>query len=162
MPNVMDRRAHEAQARPPHGRSRPWPPRTAPRHGSGGPDSSCAARPVIPQYTLPHAPPALSRASCVHSRSTPSCSPCSPCFQVRLLYPIYLTVRGGFARLAHGTGFTFDHIILIFQDPSAVAGLLNSLKIAAGTTTLALLIAVPLAVLSSAQFRFPGKPSSTP
>ncbi len=76
---------------------------------------------------------------------------------VCLLYPIYLTVRGGFARdVAHGTGFTFDHIILIFQDPSAVAGLLNSLKIAAGTTTLALLIAVPLAVLS-AQFRFPGK-----
>ncbi|MCC6426449.1 MAG: iron ABC transporter permease [Phycisphaerales bacterium] len=76
---------------------------------------------------------------------------------VCLLYPIYLTVRGGFAKdVTTGSGFTLDHIILIFRDPAAVNSLLNSFKIALGTTTLAILIAVPLAVLS-AQFRFPGK-----
>lgn len=76
---------------------------------------------------------------------------------VFLLYPIYLTVRGGFASdVSQGTGFTLDHIAMVFRDPAARLGLFNSFKIAAGTTGLAMLIGVPLAVLS-AQFRFPGK-----
>ncbi len=74
-----------------------------------------------------------------------------------LAYPILLTVRGGFYEdPAARTGFTLDHLVLVFQDPRLVGALFNSLKIAASTTTLAILIALPLAVLS-AQFNFPGK-----
>jgi iron(III) transport system permease protein len=74
-----------------------------------------------------------------------------------LVYPILLTVRGGFARdPATGTGFTLDHIKLIFQDPTAIRGLLNSAKIAVCTTLLATALALPLAVLS-AGYRFPLK-----
>jgi len=75
-----------------------------------------------------------------------------------LVYPIYLTVRGGFIERTADGGwfFTFAHIGMVFQDPRLLSGLLNSFKIATGTTTLAILIALPLAVLS-AGFRFPGK-----
>ena len=74
-----------------------------------------------------------------------------------LVYPILLTLRGAFyADPATHSGFTLDHLKLIFQDPRTLRGLLNSFKIAAGTTSLAILIALPLALLS-ASFRFPGK-----
>lgn len=74
-----------------------------------------------------------------------------------LLYPIALTVRGGFAAdPATGTGWTLDHLLLVFQDPTKRGGLLNSLTIAAGTTTLATLIGFPLALLAAGR-RFPGK-----
>ncbi len=74
-----------------------------------------------------------------------------------LVYPILLTVRGGFyADPAARTGFTFDHILLVFDDPRLLAALGNSLRIATLTTILSVLIALPLAVLS-AQFDFPGK-----
>ncbi len=76
---------------------------------------------------------------------------------VLLVYPIGLTVRGGFASdPATGQGFTFKHVLLIFQDPVLRSGLLNSLKIAATTTTLAIVIAFPLAVLS-AKYSYPLK-----
>ncbi len=75
-----------------------------------------------------------------------------------LLYPIYLTVQGAFVTVDPNGKlvFSLQHLSLIFQDPTAVTSLLNSFKIAAGTTTLAILIALPLAVLA-AQFKFPGK-----
>ncbi len=74
-----------------------------------------------------------------------------------LIYPILLTVRGGFAEdPATGHGFTFDHLIRLFENPIVVDGLVNSLKLATGTTTLAVLIALPLAVLS-AGYKFPLK-----
>ena len=74
-----------------------------------------------------------------------------------LLYPIALTVRGGFAADATtGKGWTLDHLILIFRDPTRVAGLLNALKIATATTLLCIIISLPLAVLS-ARYSFPGK-----
>ncbi len=76
---------------------------------------------------------------------------------VCLVYPIGLTVRGGLAGdPVAGTGWSLDHIRLVFQDPTRVAGLLNSLTIAAGTTTLAMLIGFPLALLATGR-RFPGK-----
>jgi len=76
---------------------------------------------------------------------------------VALLYPIVLTVRGGFARdVATGEGFTLEHVRLVFLDPVLVQGLINSAWIAAATTTLAIVLALPLAVLAT-QFRFPGK-----
>lgn len=74
-----------------------------------------------------------------------------------LLYPILLTVRGGFASdVATGQGFTLRHILTVFRDPVLLGGLLNSAKIAALTTTLASLIALPLAVLA-ARYRYPLK-----
>jgi iron(III) transport system permease protein len=74
-----------------------------------------------------------------------------------LVYPILLTLRGAFyADPATHTGFTLDHLKLIFQDPRTLRGLFNSIRIAAGTTTLAILIALPLALIS-ASYRFPGK-----
>jgi len=74
-----------------------------------------------------------------------------------LLYPIWLTVRGGFASdPATGAGFTLDHVALIFQDPTTREGLLNALGVATATTLLCIIIALPLAVLT-ARYRFPGK-----
>jgi iron(III) transport system permease protein len=77
---------------------------------------------------------------------------------VLLLYPIGLTLRGAFySDTAKGTGFTFLNLQLLFENPMLVGGLLNSLKIACTTTTLAILLGLPLAVLST-RYRFPGKP----
>lgn len=74
-----------------------------------------------------------------------------------LLYPISLTLRGAFyTDVASRTGFTFDHLLLVFRDPATLHGMLNSLALAAGTTVLSMLIAVPLAVLST-RFAFPLK-----
>lgn len=78
---------------------------------------------------------------------------------VFLLYPIGLTVRGGFAAdPATGRGFTLDHLRLVFEDPRLTGGLVNAFRIAVATTTLCILIALPLAVLS-ANYRFPFKRS---
>lgn len=74
-----------------------------------------------------------------------------------LIYPIGLTVRGGFAAdIATGQGWTLDHLKLVFEDPATVAGLMNALKLAGATTVLCTLIALPLAVLG-AKYSFPGK-----
>jgi iron(III) transport system permease protein len=74
-----------------------------------------------------------------------------------LVYPIALTVRGGFYDdPAGGAGFTLRHIRMVFADPVLREGLCNSLRIAATTTTLALLLALPPAVLS-ARCSYPGK-----
>lgn len=78
-------------------------------------------------------------------------------FAVFLLYPIWLTVRGGFAEdVSTGEGFTLGHIATVFADPVLRGGLVNALIIAVGTTALSFVIALPLAVLS-AHHRYPGK-----
>ena len=74
-----------------------------------------------------------------------------------LLYPIYLTTRGAFfANPAQGGGFTWNNLILVFEDPSLREGLFNAFRIAVATTILSTLLALPLAVLS-AKYRFPLK-----
>lgn len=74
-----------------------------------------------------------------------------------LVYPIGLTVRGGFAAdPATGQGFTLEHLAMVFKDPRLTGGLTNAFRIAVATTTLCVLIALPLAVLS-ANYRFPLK-----
>lgn len=74
-----------------------------------------------------------------------------------LLYPIFLTVRGGFyADAATKEGFTFDNLTIALSDPRVLTGLFNSFKIACGTTALAIALALPLALIS-ARFDFPGK-----
>ena len=71
-----------------------------------------------------------------------------------LLYPIWLTVRGGFEG-ADG-GFTLHHIRTIFADPVLRESLVNSFLIACVTTLLATLIALPLATVA-AKFDYPFK-----
>ncbi|MFI4854084.1 MAG: ABC transporter permease [Phycisphaerales bacterium JB065] len=77
-------------------------------------------------------------------------------FGLFLIYPIWLTVKGGFQEPDAQGGFTLRHLKLIFMDPVLLAGLKNAFLIAVGTTTLSLVIALPLAVLS-AKYRYPGK-----
>jgi iron(III) transport system permease protein len=74
-----------------------------------------------------------------------------------LLYPIWLTVRGGFASdPAAGTGWTLEHVRMVFVDPRTRDGLVHAGQIALATTALCVVIALPMAVLA-ARFRFPGK-----
>ncbi|QOJ01871.1 MAG: iron ABC transporter permease [Phycisphaeraceae bacterium] len=76
---------------------------------------------------------------------------------VFLVYPVVLMVKGGLASdVASGSGFTLRHVRAVFEDPIQVRALTNSALIAATTTTLCVMIALPLAVLS-AGYRFPGK-----
>jgi len=67
-----------------------------------------------------------------------------------LLYPIWLTVRGGFATdVATGEGFTLRYVGLVFRDPVLREGLVNALALAMVTTLLCALIGIPLAMLSA-------------
>lgn len=76
---------------------------------------------------------------------------------VFLLYPIFLTVRGGVASdIVRGTGWTTQHLSRVFSDPVLREGLWNSATLAACTTAATILLALPLAVLA-AGYRFPGK-----
>jgi iron(III) transport system permease protein len=75
-------------------------------------------------------------------------------FAVFLIYPIWLTVRGGFE--ARGGGFTLYHVTVIFTDPALRAGLINTFGIAVCTTLLCLILALPLAVLN-AKYDYPFK-----
>lgn len=72
---------------------------------------------------------------------------------VTLLWPIWLTIRGGFIG---EEGFTLRHVQVVLADPLMRAGLINALLIAAGTTVLSILIGLPLAVLN-ARHDYPGK-----
>lgn len=72
-----------------------------------------------------------------------------------LLYPIWLTVEGAFVT-RDGQGWTLEHVLSVFRDPVLRGGLLNALFVAACTTTLAILLALPLAVVG-ARCRFPGQ-----
>ncbi len=79
-------------------------------------------------------------------------------FGAFLIWPIWLTVRGGFyTNVAAGTGFTLDNVIGVFQDPILREGLVNAFLIAIVTTALCILIALPLAFLT-AKYKFPLKP----
>jgi iron(III) transport system permease protein len=74
-------------------------------------------------------------------------------FGVALVWPLAWVIRGGF--LEDG-GFTLRFLAGVFQNPVYVEGLIRSLWIAVGTTTLVLLIAVPLAWMAN-RYQFPGK-----
>ena len=78
-------------------------------------------------------------------------------FALFLIYPIWLTVRGGFFEdVATQSGFTFRHIVDVFTYAPYREGLVNALLVAIGTTSLCFLLALPLAVFS-ARYRFPLK-----
>ena len=62
------------------------------------------------------------------------------------LFPLFLVVKGGF--WVDGA-FTLRYFLEVFRNPIYAEGLANSFGIAAGTTTLATLIALPLAWISN-------------
>jgi iron(III) transport system permease protein len=78
---------------------------------------------------------------------------CCAVFAVTFLLPLGMVLSGGF--VVNGK-FTLEYLAGVFQNPIYAEGLLNSLKIAVGTTFLVTLIAVPLAWLAN-RFEFPGK-----
>ena len=72
---------------------------------------------------------------------------------VLLVWPVWHVIRGGI--LVEGR-FTTVYLLGVFRNPIYAEGLLNSLRIAIGTTTLTLLLAVPLAWLSH-RYTFAGR-----
>ncbi|MBC8202643.1 MAG: iron ABC transporter permease [Planctomycetes bacterium] len=75
-------------------------------------------------------------------------------FAAFLIYPIWLTVQGGFEGLEGG--FTLHHVWSVFEDPVLRTGFFNAIGIAVCTTLACLVISLPLATLS-ARCNFPGK-----
>ncbi len=72
---------------------------------------------------------------------------------VLFFWPLGRVVSGGFWVDGH---FTWRYLLGVFENPVYVEGLFNSLKIALGTTMLALAVALPLAWIAN-QFEFRGK-----
>ena len=75
-------------------------------------------------------------------------------FAAFFLWPVLQIVRGGFID-ADGH-FTLAYLTALLSDPTYLAGLRNSFLLACVSTGLALLLALPLAVVSD-RFLFPGK-----
>jgi len=75
-------------------------------------------------------------------------------FSAFFIWPIYQILRGGFID-ADGN-ITFAYLTTILSDPTYLGGLKNSFLIACAATTMAILIALPLAFISD-RFLFPGK-----
>jgi iron(III) transport system permease protein len=73
---------------------------------------------------------------------------------VFLLWPVLQILKGGFVN-ADGR-LTFAYLGELLRNPLYLGGLKNSLLLAIATTALALLIAVPLAVVAD-RYRYPGK-----
>jgi iron(III) transport system permease protein len=74
-------------------------------------------------------------------------------FAVLFFWPLLRVISGGFFT---DSGFTLEFLAGVFRNPVYAEGLRNSLGIAIGTTTLALLFALPVAWLGT-RFDFPGK-----
>jgi len=75
-------------------------------------------------------------------------------FGVGFIFPLGLVIRNGFIG-TDGT-FTLEYLLGVFKNPIYLEGLLNSFRLALGTTLLATLISLPLAWLSN-RYIFPGK-----
>ena len=72
---------------------------------------------------------------------------------VLFIAPLSMVISGGFHV---GGRFTLKYLAGVFQNPIYAEGLVRSVMIAIGTTTLATLVAIPLAWLSN-RFEFAGK-----
>ena len=83
---------------------------------------------------------------------------CLAVFAAFMIWPILLTISGGFVTSGEDgqKQFTLQYIFGVFADPVQREGLINSLLIAVMTTTLCLIISIPLAVLGTT-FDFRGK-----
>jgi len=75
-------------------------------------------------------------------------------FAIFFFWPIGSTIRGAF--VDESGRLTFAYLIEVFRNPIYLEGLWNAFLIAVASTTLTLLIAVPLAVLAD-KYLFPGK-----
>ncbi|MDO8541165.1 MAG: iron ABC transporter permease [Opitutaceae bacterium] len=75
-------------------------------------------------------------------------------FAAFFIWPIFQILKGGFID-ANGD-LTFAYLAALMVDPIYLAGLRNSFLLACAATTLALLLALPLAVVSD-RYLFPGK-----
>ena len=75
-------------------------------------------------------------------------------FAAFFLWPIFQILKGGFIN-ADGA-ITFEFVRALLTDPLYLGGLANSFLLACAATSLALLIALPLAFISD-RFRFPAK-----
>lgn len=73
---------------------------------------------------------------------------------VTLIWPLLNVIATGF--LTSDGRLTTDYLELVTSDPVLLAGLRNALSIALGTTLVALLLALPLAVLGS-RYEFAGR-----
>lgn len=74
-------------------------------------------------------------------------------FGALFLAPLWTVIRGGF--VVNGA-FTLSYLLGVFQNPIYSEGLFNSLMLALGTTSLVILIALPLAWLNN-RYDYPGK-----
>ena len=74
-------------------------------------------------------------------------------FGALFLAPLWTVIRGGF--VVNGE-FTLRYLLGVFQNPIYSEGLFNSLMLALGTTSLVILIALPLAWLNN-RYDYPGK-----
>lgn len=75
-------------------------------------------------------------------------------FACFFVYPIWHTVREAFVT-AEG-GFTFAYVAELFRNPIYVEGLANAFRMGLFSTILAILIALPLALVNHA-WKFPGR-----
>lgn len=75
-------------------------------------------------------------------------------FLLGFLLPLGLVVRNGF--VGPDGRFSTEYLFGVFRNPVYLEGMLNSLRLAVGTTLLASGIALPLAWISN-RFLFPGK-----
>ncbi|MBR1609644.1 MAG: iron ABC transporter permease [Kiritimatiellae bacterium] len=89
----------------------------------------------------------------VKNRWTPLFLAVCAILSVLFLLPIFLVVKGGFW---DDGGFTLRHLLSVFRNPVYSEGLFNSVCIATGTTSLCLLVSLPLAWISH-KYEFPGK-----
>jgi iron(III) transport system permease protein len=75
-------------------------------------------------------------------------------FAAGFIFPLWLAVRNGF--VSPDGQFTLNYLTGVFHNPVYLEGILNSLRIATGTTLLATLLALPPAWLSN-RYAFAGK-----
>ena len=78
---------------------------------------------------------------------------CTLLLATLLLLPIFMVVRGGFWDDGR---FTLRYLLGVFRNPVYVKGLVHSLGIAVGTTSVCLLVSLPLAWISH-RYDFAGK-----
>ena len=75
-------------------------------------------------------------------------------FLVFFIYPIGITIKEAF--FGPDNSFTLEYVSMVFLDPLYLEGLLNAFRMAVFSTGLAVLIALPLALIAD-RFLFPGK-----
>ncbi len=81
---------------------------------------------------------------------------CALVFAFGFLWPLLIIVSKGFFPEGTLKSFTLKYLIGVFENPIYVEGLLNSFKIAIGTTSLVCMIAIPLAWMAN-RYDFKGK-----